>query len=45
MVGALAAGNCIIVKPSEVSSHSAKLMSELIPKYLDTVSKLTQIIA
>jgi hypothetical protein len=35
--GAIAAGNCVILKPSEVANHSAKLMSELIPKYLDNV--------
>ncbi|XP_017292281.1 aldehyde dehydrogenase family 3 member B1 [Kryptolebias marmoratus] len=34
MVGAIAAGNCVIVKPSEVSSATNSLISELIPKYL-----------
>lgn len=34
--GAIAAGNCVIMKPSEVAPVSAKLMAELIPKYLDT---------
>ncbi|KAG5879220.1 hypothetical protein JTB14_026718 [Gonioctena quinquepunctata] len=33
--GAIAAGNCVILKPSEIASHSAKLLAELIPKYLD----------
>lgn len=33
--GALAAGNCIILKPSELAPNSAKLIAELIPKYLD----------
>eukprot|EP00924_Labyrinthula_sp_SR-Ha-C_P010900 maker-scaffold_47-snap-gene-1.9-mRNA-1 protein AED:0.06 eAED:0.08 QI:0/0/0/1/1/1/3/0/483 len=32
----LAAGNCCVLKPSEISSHSADLMAELFPKYLDT---------
>lgn len=35
--GAIAAGNCVILKPSEVSPASAQLMAELIPKYLDPV--------
>ncbi|XP_071482733.1 LOW QUALITY PROTEIN: aldehyde dehydrogenase, dimeric NADP-preferring-like [Diadema antillarum] len=35
LVGALAAGNAVIVKPSEISETSAKLFEELFPKYLD----------
>ncbi|XP_059471477.1 aldehyde dehydrogenase family 3 member B1-like isoform X2 [Neocloeon triangulifer] len=35
MHGAVAAGNCVVLKPSEISPHSAKLIAELIPKYLD----------
>lgn len=35
LVGAIAAGNCAIIKPSEVSSHAAELVEEMIPKYLD----------
>jgi aldehyde dehydrogenase (NAD+) len=34
-VGALAAGNTVLLKPSEVSPASAALMAELVPKYLD----------
>jgi acyl-CoA reductase-like NAD-dependent aldehyde dehydrogenase len=37
LVGAIAAGNCAIIKPSEVASASAELMARLIPKYLDQV--------
>jgi len=37
IAGAIAAGNVVILKPSEIASHSAKLMSELIPQYLDKV--------
>lgn len=33
--GAIAAGNCVIIKPSELSSSVSKLIAELIPKYLD----------
>eukprot|EP00475_Leptophrys_vorax_P021064 TRINITY_DN2880_c0_g1_i1.p1 TRINITY_DN2880_c0_g1~~TRINITY_DN2880_c0_g1_i1.p1 ORF type:complete len:383 (-),score=130.33 TRINITY_DN2880_c0_g1_i1:79-1227(-) len=35
MVGAIAAGCTAVLKPSEVSSHTAKLLGELFPKYLD----------
>uniref|UniRef100_A0A8D0GTN5 Aldehyde dehydrogenase n=1 Tax=Sphenodon punctatus TaxID=8508 RepID=A0A8D0GTN5_SPHPU len=35
MVGAIAAGNCVIVKPSEISSCTEKLLAELLPTYLD----------
>ncbi|KAF7650582.1 hypothetical protein LDENG_00123520 [Lucifuga dentata] len=34
MVGAIAAGNCVIIKPSEVSAATESLIAELIPKYL-----------
>jgi aldehyde dehydrogenase (NAD+) len=34
-VGALAAGNAVVAKPSEVSAASAALLGELVPKYLD----------
>ncbi|XP_076173085.1 aldehyde dehydrogenase type III isoform X3 [Ptiloglossa arizonensis] len=36
MLGAIAAGNCVILKPSEVSSATSQLLSRIIPKYLDT---------
>lgn len=35
LIGAIAAGNAAVVKPSEVSSHTAKVMKELLPLYLD----------
>ncbi|KAI9209419.1 aldehyde dehydrogenase, dimeric NADP-preferring [Polychytrium aggregatum] len=35
IVSALAAGNAIILKPSEISSHCARLMARLLPQYLD----------
>jgi aldehyde dehydrogenase (NAD+) len=35
-VGALAAGNAVVLKPSEVSPASSALMADLVPKYLDT---------
>ena len=36
LVGAIAAGNACIVKPSEVAPATEKLVNFLIPKYLDT---------
>jgi aldehyde dehydrogenase (NAD+) len=34
-VGAIAAGNTVVLKPSEVAPASSALMAELIPRYLD----------
>ncbi|MGV0782016.1 aldehyde dehydrogenase family protein [Mycolicibacterium sp. XJ775] len=34
-IGAIAAGNTVVLKPSELAPASSKLMSELIPRYLD----------
>ncbi|XP_044758809.1 aldehyde dehydrogenase, dimeric NADP-preferring-like [Coccinella septempunctata] len=36
VAGAIAAGNCVVLKPSEIAKNSAKVIAELIPKYLDT---------
>lgn len=33
--GAIAGGNAVVLKPSEVAPATAKIMAELIPKYLD----------
>lgn len=33
--GAIAAGNTVIMKPSEVSPATAKVIADLVPKYLD----------
>eukprot|EP01094_Clydonella_sp_ATCC50884_P018660 TRINITY_DN3491_c0_g1_i1.p1 TRINITY_DN3491_c0_g1~~TRINITY_DN3491_c0_g1_i1.p1 ORF type:complete len:527 (-),score=173.48 TRINITY_DN3491_c0_g1_i1:317-1849(-) len=35
LVGAIAAGNCVVVKPSEVASASGRFLGETLPKYLD----------
>jgi acyl-CoA reductase-like NAD-dependent aldehyde dehydrogenase len=35
LLGALAAGNCVVLKPSEVTPHVSRLLAELVPKYLD----------
>jgi aldehyde dehydrogenase (NAD+) len=34
-VGVLAAGNAVVLKPSEIAPASSALMAELVPKYLD----------
>lgn len=36
MIGAISAGNCAVLKPSEVTPNSSKIVAELVPKYLDT---------
>uniref|UniRef100_A0A8C6XYK7 Aldehyde dehydrogenase domain-containing protein n=1 Tax=Naja naja TaxID=35670 RepID=A0A8C6XYK7_NAJNA len=41
LVGAIAAGNCVILKPSEVSSCTERLLAEALPCYLDPVSSST----
>ncbi|MHA0284902.1 aldehyde dehydrogenase family protein [Mycobacterium sp. C3-094] len=35
-VGAIAAGNTMVLKPSEVAPASSALMAELVPRYLDS---------
>nr|XP_009931882.1 PREDICTED: aldehyde dehydrogenase family 3 member B1-like [Opisthocomus hoazin] len=35
LIGAIAAGNCVIVKPSEMTKDTERLMAEELPKYLD----------
>ncbi|XP_028320491.1 aldehyde dehydrogenase, dimeric NADP-preferring-like isoform X1 [Gouania willdenowi] len=35
LVGAIAAGNAAVVKPSELSEHSSLLLRALLPRYLD----------
>lgn len=35
LTGAIAAGNCAVIKPSEVACATAELITELFPKYLD----------
>ncbi|CAI8018449.1 Aldehyde dehydrogenase family 3 member B1 [Geodia barretti] len=41
LIGAIAAGNACVLKPSELSVATSNLMSELVPQYLDKVSSLT----
>ncbi|KAM9557492.1 aldehyde dehydrogenase family 3 member B1-like isoform 2-T2 [Guaruba guarouba] len=35
LVGAIAAGNCAVIKPSEMTKNTEKLMAEGLPSYLD----------
>ncbi|MEY4065085.1 MAG: hypothetical protein RIR26_1293 [Pseudomonadota bacterium] len=35
LVSALAAGNCALLKPSELTPHCSELLSQLLPRYLD----------
>ena len=35
LIAAIAAGNTVVLKPSEISGATSKLLAELIPKYLD----------
>nr|VZI39028.1 unnamed protein product [Spirometra erinaceieuropaei] len=35
LAGALAAGNCVVIKPSELAPATAALLSRLIPQYLE----------
>jgi aldehyde dehydrogenase (NAD+) len=35
LVAALAAGNCVLVKPSEVAAAASAALAELLPRYLD----------
>ncbi|XP_063706517.1 aldehyde dehydrogenase family 3 member B1-like [Culicoides brevitarsis] len=34
--GAIAAGNCAIIKPSELAPHTASFIAKYVPKYLDS---------
>ena len=36
MSAAIAAGNCVVVKPSELAPKTSNIISKLIPKYLDS---------
>lgn len=35
---ALPAGNCVVLKPSEISKSTEKILVEVLPQYLDRVS-------
>lgn len=44
VIAAIAAGNCVIIKPSEVSKEAARVIENMIPRYLDNVSKKISIL-
>ena len=35
LAGAIAGGNCVLLKPSELAPHCAKVVTDLVTKYLD----------
>ena len=35
LVGAIAAGNCAVLKPSEITPHTSAVLARLVPEYLD----------
>ena len=35
LVGALAAGNCVVIKPSELAPATSRLLATLLPNYID----------
>lgn len=35
LVGAIAAGNCVVMKPSEVTRHTSSTLANILPRYLD----------
>ncbi len=35
LVGAVAAGNCAVMKPSEITSHTSAALAAILPRYLD----------
>jgi len=35
LIGAIAAGNCVVLKPSHIASATETVLAELLPKYMD----------
>lgn len=35
LTGAISAGNCAVIKPSEISPHTAEAIEKLLPRYVD----------
>ena len=34
-VGAIGAGNCVVIKPSEIAPHTSSLVAKYVPQYMD----------
>ncbi len=45
LVGVLAAGNTVIIKPSEVAQEFAAVLAKVVPQYLDNVSLANTILS
>jgi aldehyde dehydrogenase (NAD+) len=35
LIGAIAAGDCAVIKPSEIAPQTSRMLADLLPKYLD----------
>jgi len=35
MIGAIAAGNCVVAKPSELAPHTSEVLARIVPEFLD----------
>ena len=35
VAGAIAGGNCVVIKPSEISENTSRVLEQLLPKYID----------
>lgn len=40
----LTAGNCVVLKPSEISKATEKILAEVLPRYLDQVSRNSRVL-
>ncbi len=38
LIAAIAAGNCVVIKPSELAEATSALLAKLVPKYLDNTA-------
>ena len=42
VTGAIASGNCVVIKPSEVAPATANVIEKLVKKYLDSDNLLVR---
>ena len=38
LIGAIAGGNCAVLKPSEIAENTSKLIADLLPRFLDSAA-------